>query len=484
MKARAKLYSYHTFLVLPFVILFLFNQNKGQVWPEMLVRPLIIGELFTGVAFGVIYLLLRNRLRTGVFVSLLAMGLLQYGVIYDLIEALYYAGSWPFGNIHRYLLATYLVFYLGVFFYVKKSQRTFIRVNLFLNMLLALLVVFNLIQLISVSEEISQSNAFPSEQTSGLSKISKSHPDIYYIVLDGYGSSPVLNKFYNYDNSSFTKWLKSSGFAVADSAQSNYYYTRQSLTSTMNMDYLNKIKSEQSIRNNRVFSYMKLAGYKIYNLESGYAVTGNFDAADSTISIHGPNEFEKSLMRTSILRLDDLFGYIPRMRLVSQFEKMFDLVDIPSRPKFVFLHIVAPHPPYVFRADGSFMVRGVSENSWEPGTSYIEQLKFVNSQIQQLIKKITKHQPQAVIVLQADHGPWVTAASAEEVFEARSGILFAIYPKHKFTVNSHPTSVNTFRVVLDTLLGTKMGPIKDSLAGRSALLIDPILLKKSNGLHK
>jgi hypothetical protein len=466
------------------VILFLFNQNKGQVWAEMLIRPLGVGLLLTGVLFGVFYLLFRNRLRTGVFVSLLVMGLVQYGVMYDVIERFYYAGSWPFGNIHRYLLLLFLTFYVALFFYIKKSQRSFIRVNLFLNMLLALLLLFNLIQLLGTGNEHKQLLNHQKNATALLLKTPQQKPDIYYIILDGYGSSTTLRKYYHFDNSDFTNWLKNEGFAVADSAKSNYYYTSQSLSSTLNMDYLDKPTTSGKIKYNRLFEGLKSVGYKIYNVESGYAVTGSFEHADSTITISGPNEFEKSLLRTTILRLDDLFGFIPRMRLVSQFEKMFVVPDLHATPKFVFLHIVAPHPPYVFHANGAFLLRGVSENSWEPGTSYIEQLRFVNTQVQLLIKKITNASPNAVVVLQSDHGPWTIANSPEEVFEARSGILYALYPKSKFTVNNHATSVNTFRMVLDTLFGTNLGAMRDSLAGRSSLLSDPILLKKSNGLHK
>ncbi len=483
MKGRIRLYSYHTFLVIPFVILFLFNQNKEQVWEGMLIRPVIIGIAVTFLLFGLFYWLLRDRLRTGVFVSLLMMGLLQYGVVYDFFERMYYAGTWPLGNIHRYLLITFFLFYLGLFWYIKQSKRTFIRVNLFLNMMLLMLFLFNLLQIFTEkNQKVHDSNSH--EEMAILPKNKGALPDIFYIVLDGYAASNVLHKYYQFDNSEFIDKLRANKFAVADSAKSNYYYTSHSLGSTLNMDFLGTPQTVGRIKNNRLFAGLKTAGYRIYNMESGYAVTGAFENTDSTITIEGPNEFEKSLLRTTILRLDDLFGFIPRMRLVSQFEKMFVLPEIKATPKFVFLHIVAPHPPYVFKADGTVKMRGVSENSWEPASSYVEQLKYVNSQIISLTEKIIKFSPQAVIVLQADHGPWISAKTPSEVFEARSGILYAIYPAIKFPINNHPTSVNTFRMVMDTVLGTKMGPLSDSLAGRLDLLEDPILLKKSNTKHK
>jgi len=462
------------------VVLFLFNQNRGQVWPNMLVRPIIVGELLTLTFFGLFYLLLKNRLKAGVFVSIFVMGCIQYGVIYDFFERMYYAGTWPLQNIHRYLLVTFTVFFLVLFIYFKKSSRSFVRINLLLNMMLTILLLFNTLQVLRGKEVVRTDVAQAGVEAKLVLPPADTKPDIFYIILDGYASSPVLKKYYQFDNTAFTNQLKGMGFAVADSARSNYYYTSHSLASTLNMDFLTSPNASGKIKRNRLFGALKLAGYKIYNLESGYAVTGEFDRADSTVSIKGPNEFEKSLLRTTILRLDDLFGFIPRLRLVSQFETMFKMPDIQTSPKFVFIHIVAPHPPFVFNSDGSVKIRGVSEHSWEPASNYISQLQYVNLQITKLTQKILTKSQNPIIVLQADHGAWISASTPEEVFEARAGILYAMYPGRVFPVNGQVTSVNTFRMVLDTLFKTELGNLPDSLAGRPDLLQDPILLKKSN----
>lgn len=484
MRNKIKLHSYHTFLIIPFVVLFLFNQNRGQVWPNMLVRPIIIGELLTLVFFGLFYMLLKNRLKAGVFVSLFVMGCIQYGVIYDFFERMYYAGTWPLQNIHRYLLFAFIAFFGILFFYFKKSPRSFVRINLLLNMMLTILLLFNILQVVRGKEVLRTDVAQAGVEAELVLPHVSNKPDIFYIILDGYASAPVLKKYYQFDNSPFIHQLQNLGFAIADSARSNYYYTSHSLASTLNMDFLSSPNAAGKIKRNRLFGALKREGYKIYNLESGYAVTGEFDKADSTVYIKGPNEFEKSLLRTTILRLDDLFGFIPRLRLVSQFETMFKMPEIKSSPKFVFIHIVAPHPPFVFNSDGSVKIRGVSEHSWEPATSYISQLKYVNTQITKLTEKILTKSEKPIIIIQADHGAWISANTPEQVFEARAGILYAIYPCKVFPVKDKVTSVNTFRMVLDTLFKAQLGSLPDSLAGRSDLLQDPILLKKSNVTDK
>jgi hypothetical protein len=40
-------------------------------------------------------------------------------------------------------------------------------------------------------------------------------PDIYYIILDGYGREDVIEEFFDYDNSPFISYLEDLGFYIA-----------------------------------------------------------------------------------------------------------------------------------------------------------------------------------------------------------------------------------------------------------------------------
>ena len=71
-----------------------------------------------------------------------------------------------------------------------------------------------------------------------------SKPDIYYIVLDGYGREDILNEYYAYDNSEFLENLAKRGFAVPHQARSNYPKTVLSISSTLNMDYISNLMPE------------------------------------------------------------------------------------------------------------------------------------------------------------------------------------------------------------------------------------------------
>ena len=46
-----------------------------------------------------------------------------------------------------------------------------------------------------------------------------SHPDIYYIILDGYARSDVMQELFNFDNTGFLERLRHKGFFVAQAAR-------------------------------------------------------------------------------------------------------------------------------------------------------------------------------------------------------------------------------------------------------------------------
>lgn len=480
-KMTLRLQPYHTFLVVPFIVLFMYQHNMGQASFAMTWRTLLIGFAGSTLLYGVFYLFYKNRLKTGVFVTMLIFGMFQYGVVYEFFETLYYAGRWPFDNIHRYLLSVYFLILLGLFLVIRLIRHDFIKINFFLNLLLFLLIVFNGLMIASGNtKELVKNNEAPvSDHHVSFSKDSVK-PNIYYIILDGYGSSAVLKKYYAFNNSEFEQSLKSLGFVFAQDAFANHYYTSQSLGATLNMS-LNSDTARLSrvLYNNKVMQVLKDNGYGIYFLKSGYAVTSRFAAADSTIYIKGPNEFEKSVLRHTILRLDDLVGFFARKRLQSQLERMYDFPEIKRNPKFCFIHFVAPHPPYVFDRDGNVRAsHRFTEHSWEPKEAYIDQLIYMNKMITGLIKKIKEKDPGALIMLQSDHGPWVSADSPTDIFEARSGILYAYYSTKDLKIPSKTSPVNTFRYIFNGCFNTGLRLESDSMAGKQSLMLDPILVKK------
>jgi hypothetical protein len=210
-------------------------------------------------------------------------------------------------------------------------------------------------------------------------------------------------------------------------------------------------------------------------------VSAFFELANKTVYIDGPNEFEKSLLKYTILRLDDLIGLFAHQRLSSQFAKAPQLITDSATPKLCFIHIVAPHPPYIFDRNGNMRTKHqFAEHSWEPKEYYVDQLIYVNNQIDALLTQLISVNKNAVVVIESDHGPWISAPTRKDVFEARSQILYSYYAPQNIKIPQRTSSVNTFRYLLNGLFGCKLDTLPDLYAGKADLLNDPILLKKAS----
>ena len=141
-------------------------------------------------------------------------------------------------------------------------------------------------------------------------------------------------------------------------------------------------------------------------------------------------------------------------------------------PKIVFAHIVSPHPPFVFAANGdpvepprSYNMNDGSDyegNLQEYRSGYAGQIQFDNQMLEMVIDALLAKSTQSpVIIIQGDHGPgrlldW--RSSTRTCLWERTGILNAYYlPKDGMEwLYPEITPVNSFRVVLNTYFGTKL----------------------------
>jgi hypothetical protein len=138
---------------------------------------------------------------------------------------------------------------------------------------------------------------------------------------------------------------------------------------------------------------------------------------------------------------------------------MTTVSDLPG-PKFVFIHILAPHPPFVFGPDGEFVVRNtpfalnfdVEYAVWTDFVhGYTSELHYLNQRVLQGVASILKSSVRpVVIVIQGDHG--IPRFEAEK---ANFSILnaYRLPGNGRSRLYSSISPVNTFRVIFDEYLG-------------------------------
>jgi hypothetical protein len=100
-----------------------------------------------------------------------------------------------------------------------------------------------------------------------------------------------------------------------------------------------------------------------------------------------------------------------RERVLFSFDQLGKVAKQPG-PKFVFAHILSPHPPFVFDAQGrpiqptrSYSIGDGDDyrGSWEEyRQGYAGQVQFVDQKIEQTIDRILSNR-QAPIIIQGDH---------------------------------------------------------------------------------
>jgi hypothetical protein len=298
-------------------------------------------------------------------------------------------------------------------------------------------------------------------------------PDIYFFVLDAYAGSDVLRDVYNYDNNPFLDSLTSKGFYVVDCSQSNYSQTTLSLTSTLNLNYLDALPDnfegityKDSIyswrtQNNLTRSFLHSKGYSSISFATGYPMT-EWSDADYYFApnVSGINDFEIYLVKTSLLQsmvekgtfFKQRSAEIHRQRISSALKNLEETVPRISGPKFVFAHLVIPHVPYVFGPNGEELdyTDWTTMNVAEKMVLYRGEVTYINKRIEKVIDIIlqTSSNP-PIIVIQGDHGPDPFKA-LDSGREIKMYNLSAFYlPGKAVKLYSTITPVNTFRLILN-----------------------------------
>ena len=469
-------------------ILFLYAHNVDQVRLEDTVLPLGAAVAALGVVLGVLLLALRDRYRSGVLCSAAFMLFFSYGHVQGLLWGLRWGGFRPGRTL--VVLPVFALVMVLIAVRVIRSRRDQQAVTRTLNLVGLFFTLSTLVTLGWNGLRAEQPGERPNPKTiAAAGDIHRTErPDIYYIVLDGYARADVLRDVYSYDNSAFLDYLRSRDFVIADESKSNYTITFLSLASSLNMSYLDDLYSEepdaqrsraipsQMIENNALQAFLKEAGYRIIHFSSGWGPTDFNPNADVNLSSGIWNKFLMVVVKTSMLRV--LQRYITgsaRYKVSNAFHELASPIG-GEAPKFVFAHIICPHPPYLFDEDGSAVndaELSMYGRVWENKKAYLNQLRYVNTCMERIIDSLLAADHEPVIVVQADHGTasllsegkgtWANPGA--EAARERLAILNAYYLPHPdrdgTSIPRAITPVNSFRLVLASVFGVPIGLLDD-----------------------
>ena len=271
-------------------------------------------------------------------------------------------------------------------------------------------------------------------------------PNIYHFVLDAYARGDVLRSLYGYDNGAFLSAIRARGFFVADRARTNYWRTIYSFASTLNLSHITFVNGlnnyiqtgmgergnlDDLIRESFVVRYLEGKGYTLVTFPTGFprAEIGGKGVIKLGVKSEGISAlapFHQACLNLTFVpkALRQFFSRrhtfceAQRKRILNAFDRVGTISDRRA-PLFVFAHVIAPHPPFVFAADGSppatqtpcamldgssYLDAGCTPEEYR--ALYVDELRFINEKVLEAIDRIEANSTRpTVIILQSDHGP-------------------------------------------------------------------------------
>lgn len=491
-----KAFPFHTFILAACSVLSAISQAKQEVLPEEMLIPLVLVEGYALVVFLSCLAVFRQSKQAGIAASFIVGLTFCFDQFRKLVNIP--AQALVKGDLPDWL--TFILFWLVVFGAVSlifkkpklakeddspenraeienKITAQFNRLHIAFNLMCTILLALNVIPLaVSEAEQSALQKQYVEEFNKNFTAVnfpqSGPRPDVYYIILDAFASHDTLKEFGGYDNSAFIKYLQEKGFYVAGRSSSNYDRTPLSVSSTMNMQYINAIPEKlgenyvadniyyRLIQRGAVIQLFKKLGYKIVNLSSGSFATDALPEADSNLRYDYGNHFTTAmLMLTPMLAVET---YFPLMRDSYCARRLGPKYLLPeamklASPKFVLVHTDLSHPPSLFDEKGGKLPlpRLLLNDSSTDFGAYVGQIKYCQSEVQQWIDQLlAKPGPRPIIIIQSDHGPYFPMPEKERYFNEVMRIINAYYfppqaGSSRSTLYAGITPVNSFRVLFN-----------------------------------
>jgi hypothetical protein len=483
-------------------VLQLFLINVAELDFLEIIRSLFASLLFTVIVLGILYFFIRDWLKSSLVASLFILLFFLFGDVADWIVKTFGLGPVRANFLILAIVAVCMVVWLWL---IQSRIKNLASVNLYFNLLSVLFLISSVIQMRNylIDNGVSLKPETQPEPVAIVDSV-EPRPDIYYIILDAYGRADILQTIYEFDNSSFLNALKARGFYIAEEASSNYMQTMLSMSSSLNMDYIQTLKADgvdienrgdlvSLLENSKVRSILAQNGYQTVSFRNEYKATmpnANIYYDDSETGFLYPvTAFESILIDHTMARVltvlpafHEALIEMPydthRHYILSSFSMLQKTPSLEG-DYFIYAHIIAPHPPFVFDengvplphnepfklADANYFMKDHSRKSYIAG--YRQQIQYINALVLETVDDIlTQSKTPPIIILQGDHGPgaYLHWGSLDKTLPAeRFSMLNAYYFPDQDYSRLYPSisPVNSFRVLLDQFFGGDYGLLPD-----------------------
>jgi hypothetical protein len=292
--------------------------------------------------------------------------------------------------------------------------------------------------------------------------------NVAVLLLDGYPDEETLQTVFGYDNEPFLTALERRGFTVYRDSTSTAARTEISLLRMLSgesppayssMDP-NSLEAKRAVRrqllSTRGASDIRELGYELVNVAppTPHVVMTGWDRV---VDSGGLNELEIALLGQSPLHglarewiMDDLRDGVT-------FSLRRTPIEMIGAGRFVLAHIMAPHVPFLWTADG---IEAAPPTCW-PGcpiflahmeargldlptysSQFVGNMVHLNRLVQETLDDIIAADPAAIVLIVSDHGARYSPSDTDEYFR---NLLAVRAPAGGIEVGAAPTPDGIFR---------------------------------------
>ena len=308
--------------------------------------------------------------------------------------------------------------------------------------------------------------------------------NVYFIVLDAYARADSLREVLDFDNTPFLDAMRERGFYVADRSFANFPITFLSISTTLNMapvvgpgqgviGHQQRYSVMMGGFNNTVARFRKLGYGYLHAPGGGWGGTVCRGAEDHCISGRAHSAIpELTEMEVSLLKLTPAFILLKRFvpdfvqyDRLSLTEVVTAVEKVAKPPFFLFHHNLEAHSATytadcIPRRDLDPQFRETVADHWRE--AYRDTIQCLNREVLRAVDAVLAPDPDAIIVIQADHGlgfgDWSQKPCDEWTatdYRNRYAIWNLIRLPEACADGLYPSfsPVNTFRLVFSCLTG-------------------------------
>ncbi len=481
----------HLFMLPVFFALSIYIQFAGLTGKTDIFIAFLVITAALLLTFYLFTLFYKNKKKAALAATITGILYLFFGDIKELLTISSLLS--PVAH-YKILLPLLLVLYAATLFRIRKAGSVN-NATAYLNILFLLYLSIELWNFIQLPGSNQKNNSLFSPGYKQLSPGPR--PDIYFIVADGYPSTPYQQDVLEASHNTLDSFLIDKKFFLVNHARSNYNNTAFSMASLFSMQYTDWMKGIDAakpyhynqaiaaIKNAPVFKLLHQQDYSIYNLsvfDIGKTLSVKredfLSTTPSAIIFYNtfwncirrdilPEFFpvlrERLIRKQQLDNKEHLSKYKEYNRQVS--DSLLTIAALPaSSPKFIYTHLEMPHFPYFYDSSGKSypdeIVFGPAMiKDKERFKNYVA---YSNSHISQLINRVlTETNGQAVIIILSDHGiNDLPGSHKEDAFSNYSAFYF---PDGNYSqLYTGMSNVNTFRVLFNKYFGQQLSLLSDS----------------------